>query len=56
MIEREFWEAIRQALLMVVDAIEKFQLRYKMTTAQIRKQWKEARKELLSQLNSQAVR
>ena len=41
--DREFWELIRQALLLAVDAIERFQLCYKMTTAQIRKLYKDNR-------------
>ena len=37
--EREFWGLIRQALLMFVDAIERFQLRLpnEQRTAELRK-------------------
>ena len=42
MSDKFFLEAIRQALLMMVDAIER-KLDYKITTAQIRKVWKETR-------------
>ena len=41
------WQQIRQALLMIVDAIERDPLCYDVTTAQIRKTYKEqTRKEL----------
>lgn len=41
MIDPRFWEAIRQALLAIVDAIERYVLGYSLTTAEIRRQWKE---------------
>lgn len=37
---RVFWEAIRQALLAIVDAIERHVLGYPLTTAEIRRQYK----------------
>jgi hypothetical protein len=50
MTEQQFWMNIRQALLMLVDAVEKTKLNYgqpdpvtnltKITTGDLRKQWK----------------
>ena len=37
---RAFWEAIRQALLAMVDAIERHILGCALTTAEIRRQYK----------------
>lgn len=41
---RAFWEAIRQALLAMVDAIERHVLAYNLTTAEIRRQYKKETK------------
>ena len=42
-----FWELVRQSILGVLHAIEVYKLHYKTTTSQIRKWYKETRKELL---------
>jgi hypothetical protein len=42
---RAFWEAIRQALLAMVDAIERHILGCALTTAEIRRQYKRETKQ-----------
>lgn len=44
MTDREFWLAIRQALFSLADAIEKKHLSSMITTADIRKLYKDATK------------
>jgi len=38
-----FWESVRQALLALVDAIERYCLRSDLTTAEMRRQYKRER-------------
>jgi len=40
--DRDFWKLIRQALLMVVDAIETHKLELSVKTSDIRKMYKSA--------------
>jgi hypothetical protein len=44
MSDTRFWEAIRQALLAIVDAIERYILASDLTTAEMRRQYKRGAK------------